>query len=643
MQERRNIKFYGIHDLSSGVCLKESEGVFQNWDKCISSNDINAILELYNIKKFFDSGARLDCWHDEQYGAYVEKSKSIPRALGTFCAMISDDNLVQRYQSTDCIYFDDFWELICVYKVYRRLSPSVFEKLLETDEHIVWKILHQKELVETFGEVIANHLAHNSCTARYLVSHFLELHERSSQSLTFPREFTQSMRENVLIEFINRDDANINTLQLLAQGKSTDAFPLSDRLRRDAKKKMEALQEKLFATSPSMTYGANVTFKSIPSGSVETSYDRGLISCAYSREWIEENRDYPTLLNNFIYLFEYVDRCFRCNFVSLKSNLGVFERILGVKGNKEYITGIAFHSKQSLSSLQMAAYSQELCRLGIQIESVFKWFFEEYLKDNFGAIGFTYFPPSSGTSFAEKCKLMCSSIDGILKQYRLYCEDGFVDRELLEMSSGQVVFSELPSVLKNKYAYAISETVQNEMFLLFSDQSMMSYTEKTCSKYQTLSELLLSEKMKKEDFPEYQHRNLDFLFERSDLQISKDGVITIEKKRVSVLKDLFKNEVICPIHYSRELREQVGILVASGDLRYKDTLFSKPEQDYLNFMLNKAEFTNGFDLRNRYIHDTCTLNEETQRQDYLELLKIMVLIIIKINEEFCKNKKDAAS
>lgn len=636
MPERRNIKFYGIHDMSSGAYLKETEAVFQNWDKYISSTDINTMLELYNIKKFFDIGARLDRWDDEQYGAYLEKSQSIPRILGVFCTTISDDNLIQLYQSTGCAYWGDFWELICVYKVYRRISPAVLKKLLETGEHIVWQILYQNELAAAFGEVIANHLLHNSSTAPHIVSHYLALHGRDDPSLNFPREFTQSMRDKVLAEFVNRDDANINTLQLLAQAQSSGVFPLSDRLRRDAKKKMKALQEKLFANSPGMTYGANVTFKSIPNGSVEMSYDRGVISCAYSREWIEENQDYPTLLNNFIYLFEYVDRCFRCNFVSLKNDLGVFERSLGVKGIKEYITGVAFHSKQILSSLQMAAYSQELQRLGIRIESVFQWFFEDYLKSEFGANGFTYYPPSPGTSFAEKCKLLCSAIDGILKQYRLYCEDGFVDRELLEISSGQVVFSEIPSMLKNKYAYAVSETVQNEMFLLFSDQSMMNYTEKTRSKYQTLPELLLSEKMKKGDFQEYQHKNLDWLLEHSDLTISEDGYITIEKKRVFVLKDLFKNEVICPIHYSRELREQVGILAASGDLRYKDTLFSKPEQDYLNFMLNKAEFSNGFDLRNRYIHDTCTLNEEMQQQDYWALLKIMVLIVIKINEEFCE-------
>ena len=77
--------------------------------------------------------------------------------------------------------------------------------------------------------------------------------------------------------------------------------------------------------------------------------------------------------------------------------------------------------------------------------------------------------------------------------------------------------------------------------------------------------------------------------------------------------------------------------MSAEDIRYENTLFSKPEQDYLNYVLNKSEFSNGLDLRNRYSHDTCSLDEKTQSQDYLELLKIMVFIIIKINEEFCIN------
>ena len=196
-------------------------------------------------------------------------------------------------------------------------------------------------------------------------------------------------------------------------------------------------------------------------------------------------------------------------------------------------------------------------------------------------------------------------------------------------------------MLNNKYAYAASDNLRAEMYLLFSDQSMMNFTEKTGSTYRTLPQLLLSEQMNRDDFAEYQYRNLDWLIERSSVRQSEDGTLSLNKNRAYVLKDLFINEVICPRCYDHKLQEQVKLLLEAGDLRYENTLFSKTEQDYLNYILNKAEFSNGLDLRNRYSHDTCSLNEKIQEQDYLELQKIMILIIIKINEEFCAKSKIA--
>ena len=52
-------------------------------------------------------------------------------------------------------------------------------------------------------------------------------------------------------------------------------------------------------------------------------------------------------------------------------------------------------------------------------------------------------------------------------------------------------------------------------------------------------------------------------------------------------------------------------------------------------MLNNAKYENGPALRNNYIHGTHSLDSQKHENDYYELLKIMVMIIIKINEEFC--------
>ena len=52
-------------------------------------------------------------------------------------------------------------------------------------------------------------------------------------------------------------------------------------------------------------------------------------------------------------------------------------------------------------------------------------------------------------------------------------------------------------------------------------------------------------------------------------------------------------------------------------------------------MLNKSQFSDGLDLRNKYIHSSYPLDENVQMNDYIQLLKLMVLVVSKINDEFC--------
>ncbi len=626
--------------MSSGRHLQQMESFFQLWDEKVSEPSLSTILELYNIKRFIDAGMRLSNWTDEQFSEYQSRCKDIPQILGRYFSAISDANLQEICKEVNWAYAADFWQLICDYKVYQQISPEVFKQVLETNENVVWYVLMHKGLTVAFGPVISEHLVHNSHTAEQLLAHFLAEHQRS-KPLFFPDQFTAQMREQALWDYVDREDANLNYLQLLEQSQSSKQLPIPSRLKLKARRQKEALQEKIFTGRSGFSYGVEVAFKSIPDGPVQEEYrhEDHTSAYTYSREWLEENQDYPTLLNNFIYLFKYVDLCFRCTFPSLPADLGALERHLGVKGKDDYITGSYFNTKRMRTLLQMAAYRDELQRLHIQLEDIIQWFFEVYLKEEFGAEGFTYAPPSLGTTYIEKCKLLASATDGVLKQYRLFSEDGKVDRELLEISSEHIFFRDSPSFIANKYAYANSEKIRQEMYLLFSDQSILHYTEKTGSNYQTLPQMLQSVEMYKEDFAHFQKDALDWLIERGSVQIGESGCLQLNKARVILLGDMYYHEVICPSYYDGACRQQLESFVETKEICYESTLFSKPEQDYLNYILNRSEFSNGLDLRNKYIHDTCPLDENIQLQDYMELLKIMVLIMIKINEEFCLKER----
>ena len=56
------------------------------------------------------------------------------------------------------------------------------------------------------------------------------------------------------------------------------------------------------------------------------------------------------------------------------------------------------------------------------------------------------------------------------------------------------------------------------------------------------------------------------------------------------------------------------------------------------YYLNKSEFNNGLDLRNKYIHGTQPSSddaEEKHRYNYMIFLKLFILLIIKINDDLC--------
>ena len=68
---------------------------------------------------------------------------------------------------------------------------------------------------------------------------------------------------------------------------------------------------------------------------------------------------------------------------------------------------------------------------------------------------------------------------------------------------------------------------------------------------------------------------------------------------------------------------------------FGSSLFSKPEQAYFNYSLNKREFTNGLDLRNSYLHGTQANPDETHKHEYayFTYMKLLVLTMLKIDDD----------
>jgi hypothetical protein len=100
-----------------------------------------------------------------------------------------------------------------------------------------------------------------------------------------------------------------------------------------------------------------------------------------------------------------------------------------------------------------------------------------------------------------------------------------------------------------------------------------------------------------------------------------------------IIGKLYLDEVISYWHSPTEIRKEIDKMQESEMIYFGETLFSVPEQKYFNYFLNKAEFTNGLDLRNRYLHGSNKDSDQEHKNSYLFYLKILILTLLKIEDD----------
>lgn len=630
----KGVKFYSAVGLSSGHNLERAEDVINQFQENIEYSNINQIIEFYNIQCFFRNKIFLLKWNDVKKEKYNEIVQKFSKHIGKFYSKINDYNLGQILKEVDFNYVDDFWVLFDKYKVYKRISSQCFTVILQYEKLRIHDILACKEIIKCFGSEIREYLIIERQCAEILLDQYAAFNENDNNKYYFPVELTQKDKENILINYINWEQSNLNYLKLIYESQSTNELLISDKVKLEAKRRYNEEIDKLFQESSGIEYGAKVSFCKNQEEEKRYEFIDREIQISYSSEWIKENSDYPTLLNNFIYLFEFVDMQFRIQHVHKRANLGIFEGVLGIKGKKEYFTGTAFSQMQILATVQTIGYYFELKRNNIRLEDILKWFFETYLETEFQVKGFYIYLPSENSTYLEKCRTIVSEIDSILKQFKLYVEEGEIDSELLQLSSEHLFFNNIPSLLEKKYIYPKGDEYNIVSHRLFSDQSMLHYVNSIENHYNSFYNLIQKENVRKEDFEEYKQVELDWLLEQEYVYLDKAGVIRLKMEKVLIIKDLYYNDVISRYYFSRYSNNLTEMEI-KGMLEYESSLLSRPEQDYFNYLLNKSDFSNGLDLRNKYVHGTQPTDERIHKNDYFTFLRILVLLVIKINEEFC--------
>lgn len=614
--------------MSYNCHLKNSKELFREYELGKEIVNINDIIELYNAIKYFN---------DKAYNESI--IKYYLRIIAKYFKSITSANFITFYNDVDIEYSSDFWEVIEKFKIYKNISDAKFREFITSSKVWLCELLKYKKVTEHFGKIIRDYMLKDFSSAELLLDKFEIRHINEKEPLYFPKELSNADKETIICNYINSDKPNLNYLRLIANIQSNkDKIEITNRTLLKSKKKVEELEKQLFNENSGMLMETIVHFSKTQHSEVITKMEGQSLTLTYSTRWLEENMDYATLLNNFIYLFDYVDLQMRCIFVNKFNQMGVFERFIITSSRNAYRKGIAFERMNVLTLLQMTGYYNELFSIGIRLEEVIEWFFEIYLSNEFNVQNFKVSMPSTNSTFLEKCTNIMPAMEFVLKQFSLFVQEGKIDFELLEISSEHLIYKAIPSIVSKKYVYGVGDEYKYVTFLLFSDQSGLGYNEKSKKSYDSYYELLCNEKVNLNEYADYCITDVKWLVDNKYLSTDNNGYIILSNKPlILILKDLYNNEVVSYWRYSQSERTIIDCLADKNMVEFEDLLFSRPEQDYINYYLNKSQFNNGLDLRNKYSHTQPNIgdDEKIHRQNYMIFLRLFILSVIKINDDFC--------
>lgn len=633
----KRVVFHSKEDGAVGYYLKKTEEVLKNID-LEKQLGINDLLELCHIKEYFDNDLYLLSWNDSTKSNYAKTAAAAFTLTKKYMLSLNDESIVIDVESLEFDYRKSFWDLVNNLQVYKKINKEVFASLLNKNPHQIREVLSCKNIIAHLDNQIRDFLLLNDKSAELILTKLEEKHRSSEPEFHFPQSLTLGDREKIISNYIDSKDVNLNFLRLIEKSKDTKDLTLSAKVRLRAKNKSEELNNEILKEGNSWSVGVEVSISKDQIEPVKYSNRGQILVVSYSEIFLDKLKHDASLLNIFAALFEYTDDQGIITLFSKDSEMDVLEKLF-MKSKNEYPIGIHFGRKNNLAHLQILVFKYYLNQKESSIEKVIELFIDSFLHANFNIIKLQFKFPTSSTTYLEKIRTLAPELEFLLKQYQIFVSEGNIDYELLRLSSRPLRFNEIGSLVEKKYVYANSATVDRLKHWFFSDQSSLYYTQSYKTKYTNLYDLLAYEAVNLDSFADFQKEGIKSFVNEGYLFIDEDNTVKIKDEiLLYIIRILHKDEVLSYWHHPESVRKIVDEMVESNLLITEKTLFSRQEVQYLNYYLNKKEFTNGYDLRNKYLHGTNKPFEKEHEMEYYFLLKIIILSLLKIKDDLLLNK-----
>jgi hypothetical protein len=235
--------------------------------------------------------------------------------------------------------------------------------------------------------------------------------------------------------------------------------------------------------------------------------------------------------------------------------------------------------------------------------------------------------------YADMLKVIIPEFDLLVKQFICYINEWSIDFELIWMQDW-FDYLNIPSFLDKKYFYEKNNKLKDLKFYFFSDQSALFYIQWYERNYNNFYELIKIENLKFENFHKFQIDTLQFLIKENILYLDWEKYIRIKNKVfIFLIWEIYKKWVISYYWYKDFIKKEIIKMEELWYLYFESKLLSHLESGYFNYYLNNKDFSNSQWIRNKNMHWFYYLDKNQEYNDYLVVIKLIILMFIKIEDE----------
>ncbi len=604
-----------------------------------SPNDIESIIELWHIRKYFDAECRLKKWSDEDFEKFKVETSNYKRIVAKYFNNINKDRVKDLYESLDWTYKESFWDIIEQIKCFEIIDPITLKSIIETNINNLRYVLSNKTLVEKFKCIVKEVLLNEPNTTLILIDEFVTNCIDTEKHSYIPNNLSVEERERIVLSYLNSKEPNLNYVRLIVEAKNIEGkFILSPKTRLIAKNLAKKMNDDLLNDPRTCITNCHIKISFTDDNEIlNSSIEDGYPSLKYGKHFIQS----CSIKDKILYcgqVFDWIDENGMINLINKNSEVDGLEWILRDRCKTAYPNFFVFEQKNALSLYQLNGFCATVFQNGTTMEQIMESFFYQVLRDEFGFPGLKIILPKPNDRWVEKCRILFPELDNIARQYDTYIDEGEIDSEYMSMVKPQKM-TNTKSFLCNKYC-EINEN--NTVFgsilhTLFNKNSLLAHVDPYKDKrYYTFANLMEHETVYYNNYEDFQKQKINFLIENEIVEVEENGKIKYrDNSIISALKSIWEFGSCSYWHYDDNTRNVLDNMITKGWIKTDDRLLSRLERQYFSYYMDNSEFTNGYEYRNRYAHGCSPIIEDDNAHAiaYFTLLRLLIILVLKIYDD----------